>query len=156
MGKEIERKFLVDMSKWQNQGTPVSMVQGYLLSDEKATVRVRIAGSEAFLTIKSRTRGISRDEFEYTIPLADAESMLKLAKDHPVEKTRWKVSFCGHVWEVDIFSGENKGLVMAEVELKSENEEVIFPDWIGQEVSSDFRYFNSYLSKNPYSTWSEH
>lgn len=155
MGKEIERKFLVDMSKWQDQGDPVLMVQGYLVSDDKATVRVRIAGNKAFLTIKSRTTGISRDEFEYEIPVSDAAALLKLAKYQPVEKVRWRVHSNGHLWEVDVFKGMNEGLVMAEVELKSDDEKVVLPDWVGLEVSSDARYFNSYLAKRPYSTWKD-
>jgi adenylate cyclase len=153
MGKEIERKFLVDKRLWCNEGRPKRLVQGYILSDELATVRVRIAEDKAYLTIKSNTNRFSRDEFEYEIPLEDAQNMLKLCKDFPVAKTRWTLDFEGKTWEVDVFEGENEGLVMAEIELQFETETFELPPWIASEVSHDARFFNSYLSKNPFKSW---
>ncbi len=153
MGKEIERKFLIKKELWGFEGKPKRLVQGYILSDDLATVRVRIAENKAFLTIKSNTNRLSRDEFEYEIPIEDAQNMLKLCKDFPVAKTRWILDFEGKTWEVDVFENENEGLVMAEIELEYESEPFILPPWIDQEVSHDVRFYNSYLSKHPYRTW---
>jgi len=152
MGKEIERKFLVSGESWKEGATGTDFQQGYLASDLN-TVRVRIAGGTAYLTIKSKTKGISRDEFEYEIPVADAEAMLKLCPESPISKTRYEVQHGAHLWEVDVFHGANEGLVMAEVELASEEEDVDLPGWAGEEVSHDPRYYNSALSKSPYTTW---
>lgn len=154
MAIEIERKFLVlntDFLKGQ-QGTEYK--QGYL-NREGATVRVRIAGEDAFLTIKGKSDGISRLEFEYAIPRAEANEMLaNLCALPPIEKTRYLIDFAGKCWEVDVFHGSNKGLIVAEIELNAVEEYFEKPDWLGEEVSHDPRYFNSQLASNPYCNWS--
>ena len=155
MALEIERKFLVDAEKWQPNVPGTLLCQGYLGIDPNPTVRVRIAGDKAFLTIKGRTESISRPEFEYEIPVADAQEMLKLAISNPVEKTRYKVMFEESLWEVDVFSGKNEGLIMAEIELESENQDFARPDWLLDEVSGDRRYYNSYLSEHPFQEWAD-
>ncbi|MNL31803.1 CYTH domain protein [compost metagenome] len=151
MAEEIERKFLVSKPGWHQpdlQGQRI--VQGYLSSNAKATVRVRlIDDARAVLTIKGPAQGISRSEFEYAIPLDDARSMLELAKPHIVAKTRYEIPHGGHVWEVDVFEGAHEGLVVAEVELDSEDEAIDPPDWIGIEVSHDDRFANASLSRTP-------
>ena len=154
MAQEIERKFLVVGTSWKHGATRTLIRQGYLSSAEECTVRVRIAGREAFLTVKGPSRGITRTEFEYPILVDDAEAMLDAFCERPlIEKTRWVVAFAGFTWEVDEFHGENAGLVVAEVELKSEDEKFTKPAWVGAEVSSDPRYFNSRLLKDPYKNW---
>ncbi|MBC8004605.1 MAG: CYTH domain-containing protein [Verrucomicrobia bacterium] len=150
---EIERKFLVDSSKWKpaDEGTRIS--QAYLGLDPSPTVRIRIAGDKAYITIKGRSKSISRPEFEYEIPVDDAIELQKLAISEPVEKTRYKIWYKDFLWEVDIFEGKNKGLIMAEIELDSEDQVFERPEWILQEVSADRRYYNSYLSEHPFSEW---
>jgi CYTH domain-containing protein len=155
MAFEIERKFLVDTNKWTPTETGTRLIQAYLGLDPLPVVRIRISGKKAFLTIKGPSRTISRPEFEYEIPVDDAYEMLKLAISEPVEKTRHKVQYEGFIWEVDVFSGKNKGLVMAEIELKSENQNFKRPDWLLEEVSGDERFYNSYLSVHPFQEWSE-
>ncbi|HZL09482.1 MAG TPA: CYTH domain-containing protein [Prolixibacteraceae bacterium] len=155
MALEIERKFLVDSTKWTPTGQGTSLIQAYLSIDPNPTVRIRIAGEKAFLTIKGRSETISRPEFEYEIPVDDAAEMLKLAISNPVEKIRHKVLYKGFLWEVDIFSGENAGLIVAEIELNSEIQEFEKPDWILKEVSGDRRYYNSFLSEHPFQKWSD-
>jgi adenylate cyclase len=149
---EIERKFLVTGTDWR-QGRSTRLSQGYLNRDKERTVRVRIAGAFAFLTVKGATRGASRAEFEYGIPLEDAEQLLRLSDGPVVEKVRHLVEHQGLTWEVDEFLGENLGLVVAEVELSSEFQAVDKPAWVGQEVTDDPRYFNSSLATHPYSRW---
>ena len=151
MAEEIERKFLVSKPGWHQPGLQGQhIVQGYLSSNAKATVRVRlIDDARAVLTIKGPAQGISRSEFEYAIPLDDARSMLELAKPHIVAKTRYEIPDGGHVWEVDVFEGAHEGLVVAEVELDSEDEAIDPPDWIGIEVSHDDRFANASLSRTP-------
>jgi CYTH domain-containing protein len=166
MGIEIERKFLVKGDGWRfsptnpqeracfhrrPQGT--NLIQGYLTSNEQATVRVRIAGDLAYLTVKGKVKNLTRPEFEYAIPVADAQEMIQLCGSHLVAKTRYKISFNDLTWEVDEFVGANQGLVLAEVELQSPDQPVSLPEWVGAEVSEDPRYFNSYLARHPYSTW---
>jgi adenylate cyclase len=153
MSIEIERKYLVKGEEWRRLADPVQYVQGYLVSDEKRTVRVRIAGNSGFLTIKGKSVGMSRKEFEYPIPLDDARELILLSKIPIVEKKRSKIEWEGKIWEVDEFEGQNKGLILAEIELKSEEERFTIPPWIGVEVTGDIRYFNSYLSQNPYMEW---
>lgn len=155
MATEIERKFLVKNDLWRGQIiSQVRMKQGYVSGGENATVRIRVAGEQAWLTIKSTTQGIRRLEFEYTIPTTDAEQMLMaLAKQPFIDKTRYKIRQGSHVWELDVFEGENQGLVMAELELESEDERFETPPWAGEEVSGDPRYYNSSLAKRPYSSW---
>jgi adenylate cyclase len=150
---EIERKFLVDSEKWHPTGKGIKMKQGYLSIDPERTVRVRLAGKYSFLTIKGKLTGFSRTEMEYEIPLADAEILIDLCLDFPVEKTRYVENIDGFDWEIDVFEGKNKGLIIAEIELDNENQKFNFPEWIVKEVSNDLRYFNSALSKNPYSAW---
>ncbi len=153
MGIEIERKFLVTNDSWRTSAGPGQVCrQGYLCSGNGKTVRVRLIGTQAFLTIKGPTEGIARSEFEYEIPLDDAEAMLPLC-GNLVEKTRYLIPHAGMTWELDVFAGKNKGLVMAEVELKSEDQSVDLPDWTGEEVSGDPRYYNAYLAAHPFSTW---
>ncbi|QIF06236.1 CYTH domain-containing protein [Roseimicrobium sp. ORNL1] len=153
MGQEIERKFLVVGDSWREGAEGTLYRQGYLAKDKERTVRVRVAGTKAYLTIKGCTKGTSRAEYEYEIPLLDAEELLDLCEGPLVEKTRHKIPHAGHTWEVDVFHGDNEGLIMAEVELKSEDEQVEMPGWAGKEVSDDSRYYNSSLSKKPYKTW---
>jgi len=150
---EIERKFLIKPELWQPPVNGVEIKQGYLSVDPERVVRVRVAGEKAFLTIKGKPVGIVRTELEYEIPKNEAEVLLNLCLDFPVEKIRFKEKIGELVWEIDIFKGENEGLIMAEVELADENQNVDLPDWVGDEVSSDSRYYNSWLSQNPYSKW---
>ena len=154
MGKEIERKFLVVGERWKEGATAVRYRQGYLAVGPPVAVRVRVAGLEAFLTIKKSTADITRDEFEYPIPIEDAEAMLNgLCEEHPIEKVRYKVTYGGMLWEVDVFEGANEGLVVAEIELSSPDQDFERPPWLGEEVSGDPRYLNTSLSRNPYSRW---
>ena len=153
MGMEIERKFLLKNDDWRSLGTPVRYAQGYLATDSERTVRVRIAGTKAFLTIKGLSKGFSRKEFEYAIPVDEATEMLQLCAFPAIEKYRTKVLFDGKIWEIDEFEGENKGLIVAEIELNSEDETFAVPAWIGQEVTGDVRYFNSCIAQHPYKNW---
>ncbi len=154
MPKEIERKFLTTGDGWK-AAEPVYFCQGYLNRDKYRTVRVRIAGQTGTLTIKSLNVGATRDEFEYEIPVEDARQILNLCEQPLIEKYRRVVDHEGAAWEVDEFLGENAGLVVAEIELESENQPIEPPDWVGEEVTDDPRYFNALLSKNPYTTWPE-
>lgn len=154
MGIEIERKFLVTGDEWRVLATGTLYRQGYLCATQERTVRVRIAGDKAFLTIKGRTSGVSRTEYEYPIPVADATVMLAELCEQPIiEKKRYRINYQGFVWEVDEFLGENEGLLVAEIELAAEGQEFATPPWVGVEVSSDRRYGNANLVKNPFSTW---
>ena len=153
MAFEIERKFMVDTSKWAPADQGTRMVQAYLGLYPSPTVRIRIAGDKAFLTIKGRSETISHPEFEYEVPLEDGMEMLKLAISEPVEKTRYEIWHEGFLWEVDIFSGKNQGLVMAEIELESAGQQFSPPDWLLMEVSGDERFYNSYLSGHPFQEW---
>ena len=154
MGKEIERKYLVKASAWKPQDGGVHFKQGYLNSQKERVVRVRIEGAQAKLTIKGVTTGVTRSEFEYAIPVEDAAILLDNLCEQPlIDKHRHKEVHHGKTWEIDVFHGLNEGLVVAEVELGSENEAITLPSFVGEEVSSDPRYFNSNLLKNPFSTW---
>ena len=154
MGVEIERKFLVRDESWKAQGQGVLLRQGYLSSAPERTVRIRIEGESATLTIKGKSTGATRAEWEYAIPLQDAQALLDGLCERPfIEKKRYRISFEGMVWEVDEFLGENAGLVVAEIELASENQAFARPSWLGEEVTHDARYFNSSLLRNPYSRW---
>ena len=153
MAIEIERKFLIRNDSWRELVSDGLLCkQGYLISDEKRTVRVRIMGDQGFLTVKGATRGFSRMEFEYEIDQPDAAYMLMLC-DNTVDKTRYLVEHKGMTWELDVFEGANAGLVMAEIELESEDVVLELPDWAGEEVTGDVRYYNSSLSKHPFSHW---
>jgi CYTH domain-containing protein len=149
---EIERKFLVQGDDWRS-GKSTLYRQGYLSRDKERTVRVRIADKQAFLTIKGISTGASRAEFEYEIPVADAEQLLLLCDGPLIEKTRYLVLHAGMTWEVDEFHGANKGLVVVEIELQSETQIFSKPAWVGMEVTHEKRYFNSSLSAYPYNTW---
>lgn len=154
MGIEIERKYLVSSDQWRNEELGQYYRQGYLTDDPQTTVRVRIAGESAYLTIKGQVKNLTRPEFEYPIPVIDAQQMLDLwCGYHVIEKKRYRISFGDLIWEVDEFLGKNQGLILAEVELTSSTQTVSLPAWVGQEVSGDRRYYNSYLVKHPYSTW---
>ncbi|MAJ61282.1 MAG: hypothetical protein CBC48_15860 [bacterium TMED88] len=154
-GFEIERKFLVRGEPWRDASRALPLVQGYLSpSGAKATVRVRVGSSEAWLTVKGPVQGISRAEFEFKISRAEGQAMLTLC-DRQVEKTRYLLRQGEHVWEIDVFEGANAGLVVAEIELSSEEETFERPKWLGAEVSFEKRYRNSALAKRPYSAWSE-
>ena len=155
MSVEIERKFLVRSDAWKALAQGVAMRQGYLSTHPDRTVRVRIEDEIATLTIKGRTQGFSRGEWEYDIPLADAEALLSDICERPlIEKKRTRIVHEGMVWEVDEFFGDNLGLVVAEIELESETQSFARPDWLGEEVTGDARYFNSSLLKRPYTSWS--
>jgi adenylate cyclase len=154
MGKEIERKFLVKNLEWKQGAAAVPYRQGYLSTVKERTVRVRTVGVKGFLTIKGVTVGVTRSEFEYEIPAADANAMLDSLCERPlIEKNRYTIVHAGLNWEIDEFFGENQGLVVAEVELQDEHQAVTLPPWVGAEVSGDPRYFNSNLIKNPYTRW---
>jgi adenylate cyclase len=154
MGKEIERKFLVKGEAWKSLAKGVSYRQGYLNSVKERTVRVRTVGDKGFLTVKGITTGASRAEYEYRIPQSDAEAMLNDLCEKPlIEKNRYKIKDRDLIWEVDEFFGENRGLIVAEVELQSESQSVEKPGWVGEEVTGDPRYFNANLIKHPYSKW---
>lgn len=154
MAQEIERKFLVKTALWTPAAPGIDFRQGYLSTVKERVVRVRLAGEKGFLTIKGITRGLSRMEFEYPIPAADAARMLDELCERPlIEKTRFKERLGRHTWEIDVFHGDNDGLVLAEIELGSEGEAFERPDWVGEEVSADPRYFNNNLAEHPFKTW---
>ena len=154
MSKEIERKFLVNGNAWRTLAQGVLYRQGYLSSAKERTVRVRTAGEKGFLTVKGITNGVTRSEFEYEIPFADADEMLSgLAEKPLIEKRRFKIPAGSLVWEIDEFLGENAGLIVAEIELPDEDALFERPDWLGREVSNDPRYFNSNLVRHPFSQW---
>jgi adenylate cyclase len=153
MGKEIERKFLVTGNAWR-AGEGTDFRQGYLSTDKERTVRVRAAGDIAHLTIKGITEGATRTEFEYPIPVADAELMLDTLCLRPlIEKRRYRVQHGGMTWEIDEFRGDNVGLVIAEIELERPQQRFEKPEWVGEEVTSDPRFYNANLVAHPYSTW---
>lgn len=154
MGIEIERKFLVNSSPYLETATGIACRQGYIYSGNGTTVRVRIMDSTAYLTIKGKGKGIAKSEYEYEIPLADANEMLEqLCRKPLIEKVRYKIPYGGFTWEVDHFAGENKGLVMAEIELEHEDQQFEKPQWVGQEVTGDQRYYNAVLQQRPYTSW---
>ncbi len=157
MANEIERKFLVQNSSWKNDiAAQLFIQQGYIKTAGQATVRVRRQDDQAFLTIKGPTQGISRSEFEYPIPVEDATAMLdEFCKGRSLTKTRYWVNHGAHRWEIDVFEDENAGLIVAEIELESEDEVFERPEWIGKEVSDDFRYCNSNLVTSPITSWKQ-
>ena len=153
MGVEIERKFLVLPNRWNVKGEGMRIRQGYLSTDPERNVRIRICDKEALLTIKGKTVGISRTELEYPIHLKDAEVLLDLCHRPLIEKTRFEIPAGELKWEVDIFEGENEGLMIAEIELPDEQTTFTIPAWIGEEVTTDFRYSNSSLCEKPFKDW---
>lgn len=155
MATEIERKFLLKNSSWKesaDQGTQYS--QGYIVGSKHASVRVRLQGKRSYLNIKSATIDIVRQEFEYEIPFDDATEMLETLCEKPlIDKVRYLIKHDNHIWEIDVFSGDNDGLIVAEIELKNKDEKFIKPDWLGEEVSDDERYYNVCLVKQPFKDW---
>ncbi|MGM9477835.1 CYTH domain-containing protein [Pedobacter sp. GSP4] len=155
MGKEIERKFLIDQQKWDKLAKPAGKLfrQGYLLTDKDKTVRVRATASKGFLTIKGQTIGASRLEYEYEIPVNEAVELLDNFAQSELSKTRYEIANNGKLWEIDVFLGKNKGLIVAEIELESEDETFDLPDWVAQEVTEEEKYYNSNLTLSPYQDW---
>ncbi|RLJ72060.1 CYTH domain-containing protein [Pedobacter alluvionis] len=155
MGKEIERKFLIDHHKWDNLNKPEGKLfrQGYLLTDKDKTIRVRATKTKGFLTIKGQTIGATRLEYEYEIPVTEATELLDNFAVSELSKTRYEIKFNDKLWEVDVFSGDNLGLIVAEIELESEEENFDLPDWIGKEVTEEEKYYNSNLTVKPFKDW---
>jgi adenylate cyclase len=154
MAKEIERKFLLDRTKLGSLDGGTLIKQGYIKTIDKTVVRARVAGNKAYITLKGENTGVTRTEFEYEIPLNDAQQIIsELCNGLVVEKTRYLITHSGHTWEVDIFQGDNDGLVVAEIELESEQEKFELPHWITTEVSGDPKYYNSSLLDNPFKNW---
>lgn len=157
MPLEIERKFLVDHSKWNllKKPLPNYLIQGYLHSEPGKTIRVRATNFKGFVTIKGKSSidGLSRSEFEYEIPKQEALELLSTFTEKTIEKNRYEIRFEGNVWEVDVFAGDNAGLIVAEIELESTEQTFTKPDWVKEEVTSDFNYFNSALIEKPFKDW---
>lgn len=154
MTVEIERKFLLRGDGWRGLAPGRHYRQGYLSTEAERTVRVRVIEDRGYLTIKGKTVGATRAEYEYVIPVEDAHAMLdNLCKRPLIEKTRYRIEHRGMVWEVDEFAGENAGLLLAEVELESEDQAIDLPDWIGEEVTGEQRYYNANLIASPFSQW---
>jgi CYTH domain-containing protein len=154
VGKEIERKFLVKGEQWRKQATGIAYRQGYLSTVVERTVRVRTIGEKGFLTVKGISVGATRTEFEYEIPVKDANTMLNELCERPlIEKIRYKIDHAGLTWEIDEFEGENKGLIIAEIEIDYEEQKIEIPDWIAEEVTGDPKYFNANLIRSPYKSW---
>lgn len=154
MAEEIERKFLVKDNTWRGRDGGTRYRQGYLSTVKERTVRIRTAGDKGFITIKGVSVGATRSEYEYEIPVADANEMLDRLCERPlIEKTRYRVVHDGVVWEIDEFEGENRGLITAEVELKDDHQPITLPGWVGEEVTDDPRYFNANLVAKSFSKW---
>ncbi|PKO95949.1 MAG: adenylate cyclase [Bacteroidetes bacterium HGW-Bacteroidetes-9] len=156
MALEIEHKFLVRSTDFRNLAKPIFYRQGYLVISDTKVVRVRIAGEQGFITIKARVTSLTRKEFEYKIPITDAELMLaEMCVGSVIEKLRYRIDYQGFIWEVDEFLGENEGLIVAEIEVDTEEQEFAKPDWVGLEVTNEPRYLNAYLSEHPYKSWKQ-
>jgi hypothetical protein len=154
MPKEIERKFLVKGDSWRGLAKSQFYQQGYIDTINQTTIRIRIVGEKGFLTIKGKSQGITRSEYEYQIPLADAQQMLQeLCQKPQIQKNRYQIQVKELLWEVDEFLGDNSGLIIAEVELENEDQIIELPEWIAQEVSHDPRYLNYNLAKFSYKNW---
>ncbi|WP_293788244.1 CYTH domain-containing protein [uncultured Pedobacter sp.] len=155
MGKEIERKFLIHQPNWDNLTKPEGKLlrQGYLLTDKTKTIRIRATESQGFLTIKGETIGATRLEYEYEIPVGEATELLDNFSVSELSKTRYEIGFNGKLWEVDVFAGDNEGLIVAEIELESEDETFDLPDWVGKEVTKEEKYYNSNLRVRPFKDW---
>ena len=153
MGTEIERKFLVRGDAWRALGRAAVFRQGYLSTVKERTVRIRVVGDQGWITVKGLTVGATRAEFEYAIPVDDAHEMLELCAQPLIEKTRTVVDLGDLQWEIDEFTGPNEGLIVAEVELQRGDQEIDLPDWVGDEVTDDPRYYNANLTAHPFSTW---
>ena len=156
MGLEIEKKFLVNGDTWREEAHVLHLRQGYLSTSKNAAVRVRVCNAEAWLTVKGPAINGEAREFEYAVPVADAEDMLEALAQKPlIEKLRHRVRYEGMTWEVDEFLGENAGLILAEIELASPAQLFLTPPWLGREVTGDIRYYNANLVANPFSRWSK-
>jgi adenylate cyclase len=154
MAREIERKFLLRDKRYRQLARPIPYRQGYLSVARDRIVRVRIEPGRAFLAVKGTTNGITRTEYEYEIPAAEAEHILSELCEKPIiEKDRYRIEYSGLVWEVDEFHGPNEGLIVAEVHLQDENQQIALPEWVDKEVSNEPKYFSSSLVQNPYSEW---
>lgn len=154
MAREIERKFLVDTAALPPLTGGVDMVQGFIPTRDLTAVRVRLAGDRAWLTLKGESAGATRSEFEYPIPVADARQMIaEFCGGKVISKTRYRMTYGDHLWEIDVFSGDNAGLIVAEVELADEGDDPRLPPWAGPEVTEDIRYFNASLYDHPYREW---
>jgi adenylate cyclase len=155
MRTEIERKFLVGDDRWRRFADDgVGIRQGYFETADDTSIRIRIAGGDAWLTIKGRAQGITRPEFEYAIPVNEAESMFELfCRSARIEKTRYRLTHAGRHWEIDVFDGDNRGLVLAEIELRDEHDVFEVPEWVGREVSEDPRFLNARLARDPVARW---
>lgn len=155
MGKEIERKFLVDLEKWNTLSKPAGhhYRQGYILTDPNKTIRVRLTDMNGYLTIKGNSSGASRLEFEYEIPKEEAKELLDNFSESELSKTRYTIEFAQKLWEIDVFEGDNEGLIVAEIELESEEETFEKPDWVAQEVTEEEKYYNANLTKQPFKNW---
>ena len=153
MAKEIERKFIMNLNEWPKNQKGILYKQGYLAITDKGIVRVRIKGQISTLTVKSKGTGISRDEFEYEIPMEDAKELLNLCENDIISKTRYKMMFNKKMWDIDEFHGKNKGLWLAEIELKTEDEKFELPNWVKREVTGEENYYNAFLSMHPFLSW---
>lgn len=154
MTVEIERRFLLKNDDWRvKAGVPQTLQQGYLSVEKERTIRVRISGAHAWLTLKGYISDVSRSEFEYEIPLEHAQTMMDTMCPFKMEKRRYRVEFEGFLYEIDEYGGENAPLIVAEIELPSEDTPFAKPDWLGAEITSDGKFTNAYLSKHPYSAW---
>ena len=153
MNLEIERRFLIDESNFTLPKVKKLIKQAYLFSDSKQVLRVRMIEDECYLTYKYKKSAINRYEFEYLISKEDGDKLISLSEDFIITKDRYYREIDNHVWEIDVFHGENKGLIIAEIELEDENEKINIPNWIGMEISNDEKYLNFNLSKNPYGSW---
>jgi CYTH domain-containing protein len=157
MAVEIEHKYLVNKELWYKvqprKGEHIR--QGYIVNEPEKTVRVRTIRQRAFITVKGKSEGASRDEYEFRIPLKEANEMLDRFCGNVIEKTRYKVRYRRRTWEVDVFEGPNEGLIVAEIELQSEDQKYKIPAWVEQEVTGDLKYYNSNLSERPYSVWGD-
>lgn len=155
MGQEIERKFLVDIDKWKQLDKPKGELyrQGYLVSEPNKTIRVRQTNEKGFLTIKGITIGVTRPEYEYEIPIYDAKELLEHFSISELSKIRYKINFDNKTWEIDEFLGDNDGLIVAEIELTSEDEKFLIPEWVDIEVTEQEKYYNSNLTVEPYKNW---
>lgn len=155
MAQEIERKFLINLSEWEKLSKPKGkhFRQGYILTDPAKTIRVRKTETSGWLTIKGISVGASRLEYEYEIPLAEAEELLDNFSENELEKVRHEIVYANKLWEVDVFLGDNEGLIVAEIELESEDEDFEIPEWITEEVTHEKKYYNSNLTKYPFKDW---
>ncbi|MGI9289537.1 MAG: CYTH domain-containing protein [Pseudomonadales bacterium] len=155
MAQEIERKFLLSDASWRPNAAGERYIQAYLCESENLVARVRLTENGALLTLKSNIAGMRRSEFEYAIPYEDGQQLVELCMGSAIIKTRYKLPFAGKTWEIDVFDGDNSGLVIVEIELADETETIATPDWLGKEVTDDPKFYNKNLSLYPYASWTE-